>query len=140
MALCLCVHTACARPHVVLDHAPQAQPVVSAADQLHGLGFSKVSCCGVVVVVADNLHAEHSFIRHVYAVTEEEAPILFCPAFRVVCCLDLSAYLPCEVIPCANCIYVSINGLAVHVDTSGGRWFLHRSHVCSHLVLCRMFA
>src|SRR5258708_24500283 len=136
----LCVHAACAQPHIVLDHAPQARPVVSVADQLRGLGFSEVSCCGVVMVVADNLHVERSFIRHVYAVTEEEAPILFCPAFWVVCCLDLSMYLPCEVIPCTNRSYVSIDGLAVHGDASGGCWFLHSSHACYHRVLCQMFA
>src|SRR6266436_2056434 len=125
MAPCLCACAACARPHIVLDCAPQARPVVSAVDQLHGLGFSEVSCCGVVVVVVDNLHAEHSFIRHIYAVAEEEVPILFCPAFWVVCCLDLSAYLPCKVIPCANCSYVSIDGLGVNGDASSGHWFLH---------------
>ena len=53
--LTFCARTACARPDLVFDHASQAGPMELMAYQLHGLGLSEVSCCGVVMVVADGV-------------------------------------------------------------------------------------
>src|SRR5258708_37996836 len=56
--VCLGVCTYCAGSNVLFDHPSKSRPMIQVADQINGFAMTKVSCCQVVVVIADKLEAE----------------------------------------------------------------------------------
>ena len=51
--VCLGACTYCAGLDVLFDHLSKSRPMIQVMDQVNGFAMAKMSCCWVVMVIAD---------------------------------------------------------------------------------------